>query len=120
MRARNNGGGLVSVIGFQKRPVRYEASIDPGSPLFDRACADFTAGVLGGEIAHAAGEHGLVPVLGQCPDVGMAGVTLGGGLSGLFGASCDNILSARVITADERTRDVSAECDPDLFWDQLP
>lgn len=77
------------------------------------------AGVLSGEVARAAGEHGLVPVLGQCPGVGAVGVTLGGGLgwlSGLFGASCDNLLSARVITADGRTRDVSAESDPDLFW----
>ena len=36
---------------------------------------------------------------------GASGVTLGGGLgwlSGLHGASCDNLLSARVVTADAR------------------
>lgn len=77
------------------------------------------AGVLSGELARAAGQHGLVPVLGQCPGVGATGLTLGGGLgwlSGLFGASCDNLLSARLITADGRTQDVDAESDPDLFW----
>jgi len=60
------------------------------------------AGVFGGELARAAGEHGLVPVLGQCPGVGATGVILGGGLgwlSGLFGACCDNLVSARLVTA---------------------
>lgn len=77
------------------------------------------AGVFGGEVARAAGEHNLVPVLGQCPGVSATGVTLGGGLgwlSGLFGACCDNLLSARLVTADARTLDVSAETEPDLFW----
>src|SRR4051812_4537644 len=77
------------------------------------------AGVLGGEVARAAGRHGLVPVLGQCPGVGATGLTLGGGLgwlSGLFGASCDTPLSARLVTADARTLDVNGETDPDLFW----
>jgi FAD/FMN-containing dehydrogenase len=77
------------------------------------------AGVLSGEVARAAGQYGLVPVLGQCPGVGATGVTLGGGLgwlSGLFGASCDNLISARIVTADTRTVDVNAERDPNLFW----
>ena len=76
-------------------------------------------GVLSGEVGRAAGQHDLVPVLGQCPGVGATGVTLGGGLgwlSGLFGACCDNLLSARLITADGEIRDVNAESDPDLFW----
>jgi FAD/FMN-containing dehydrogenase len=91
-----------------------QISIDPARRLL-RA----QAGVLGGEAGRAAGAHGLAPVLGQCPGVGATGVTLGGGLgwlSGLFGASCDNLVSARVITADARTLDVDAASDPDLFW----
>lgn len=77
------------------------------------------AGVLGGEAARVAGQYGLVPVFGQCPGVGATGVTLGGGLgwlSGLFGACCDNLMSARLVTADTRTLSVNAETDPDLFW----
>jgi FAD/FMN-containing dehydrogenase len=77
------------------------------------------AGVFGGEAARAAGAYGLVPVLGQCPGVSATGVTLGGGLgwlSGLFGACCDNLLAARLVTADATTIDVNAESDPDLFW----
>jgi hypothetical protein len=51
--------------------------------------------------------------------VGASGVLLGGGLgwlSGLHGASCDNLLSARVVTADGRTLTTDAERHPDLFW----
>jgi hypothetical protein len=91
-----------------------EISIDPA-----RRVLRAQAGVLSGEVARAAGRHGLVPVLGQCPGVGATGLTLGGGLgwlSGLFGASCDNLHSARLITADGRIQDVGAESDPDLFW----
>lgn len=77
------------------------------------------AGVFSGEVAHAAAMHSLVPVLGQCPGVSATGVTLGGGLgwlSGLFGACCDNLLSARLVTADARTVEVNAESDPNLLW----
>lgn len=89
-------------------------SIDP-----TRRVLRAQAGVLSGEVARAAGQHGLAPVLGQCPGVGATGVTLGGGLgwlAGLFGASCDNLLSARLITADSQALDVNAQTDPDLFW----
>jgi FAD/FMN-containing dehydrogenase len=58
-------------------------------------------------------------VLGQCPGVGAAGVTLGGGLgwlSGLHGAACDNLLAARVVTADGPVLSVDAKSNPDLLW----
>src|SRR5215471_14184665 len=77
------------------------------------------AGVLGGEVMRVAGRYRLAPVLGECPGVGAAGVTLGGGLgwlSGLHGASCDNLLSARMVTADGRILSVDAERNPDLLW----
>ncbi|PYJ79139.1 MAG: hypothetical protein DME22_25860 [Verrucomicrobia bacterium] len=59
------------------------------------------------------------PVLGQCPEVGASGVILGGGLgwlSGLHAASCDNLLSARVVAADGRVLTADSERNPDLFW----
>ena len=77
------------------------------------------AGVLSGEVMRTAGRYGLAPVLGQCPGVGATGITLGGGLgwlSGLHGAACDNLLSARVVTADGRMVSVDAESNPDLLW----
>jgi len=84
-----------------------------------RRTARFEGGALSGEVARAAGQHRLAPVLGQCPGVGASGVILGGGLgwlSGLHGASCDNLLSARVVAADGRVLIADSERNPDLFW----
>ena len=101
--------GLVIDLSGMKRIV-----IDPV-----RRTARAEGGVLSGEVAQAAGRHGLAPVLGQCPGVGASGVILGGGLgwlSGLHGASCDNLLSARVVAADGRVLTTDSDRNPDLFW----
>jgi len=84
-----------------------------------RRTARAEGGVLSGEVARAAGRHGLAPVLGQCPGVGASGLILGGGLgwlSGLHGAACDNLLSARVVATDGRVLTADSERNPDLFW----
>jgi FAD/FMN-containing dehydrogenase len=101
--------GMVIDLSGMKR-----IAIDPS-----RRTALCEGGVLSGEVARAAGQHGLAPVLGQCPGVGASGVILGGGLgwlSGLHGASCDNLLSARVVDADGRVLAADSERNPDLFW----
>lgn len=56
---------------------------------------------------------------GSCPTVGIAGLTLGGGIGVLtrkFGLTCDQLVSARAVTADGEIRTLSAESEPDLFW----
>lgn len=56
---------------------------------------------------------------GSCPSVGIAGLTLGGGigvLSRKFGLTCDSLTSATVVTADGQVRTVSTSDEPDLFW----
>lgn len=91
-----------------------QISIDPR-----RQIVRAEGGVLSGELSRAAGAFGLVPVLGQCPGVGATGLTLGGGLgwlSGLFGASCDQLISARMVTEDARFIEVDTDSDPELFW----
>ena len=101
--------GLVIDLSGMKR-----IAIDPL-----RRTARFEGGALSGEVARAAGQHGLAPVLGQCPGVGASGVILGGGLgwlSGLHGASCDNLLSSRVVAADGGVLPADSECNADLFW----
>ncbi len=64
-------------------------------------------------------KHGKSLPTGTCPTVGIAGLTLGGGLgvhTRAFGLTCDRIQSLGVITADGVARNVSASSDPDLFW----
>jgi FAD/FMN-containing dehydrogenase len=76
-------------------------------------------GVLWGEFDAATQEHGLATVGGVVSTTGIAGLTLGGGqgwLTGKYGLTLDNLLSADVVTADgERVR-ASAEEHPELFW----
>jgi len=76
-------------------------------------------GVRASDLNTATSPHGLAAVLGCHPGVGVAGLTLGGGLGwllGRFGAACDNLVSADVISADGELRHASAGEDADLFW----
>jgi FAD/FMN-containing dehydrogenase len=56
---------------------------------------------------------------GTCPTVGVAGLTLGGGIgvvSRKYGLTCDALESVRIVTADGRVRVCDARREPDLFW----
>ena len=64
-------------------------------------------------------KHGMALPLGICGDVGVAGLTLGGGygyLLGVAGLACDSLIGAEVVLADGRVRTVTEESDPDLMW----
>lgn len=53
------------------------------------------------------------------PTVGIAGLTLGGGLvllGRLHGLTCDALLSAQVVLADGRVVDRDLDREPELFW----
>jgi len=76
-------------------------------------------GVRASDLNTATGPHGLAAVLGCHPAVGVAGLTVGGGLGwllGRFGAACDNLVSADVISADGKLMHASAGENVDLFW----
>lgn len=77
------------------------------------------AGLTAGEVTLAAHEHGLAVPFGDTASVGIAGLTLGGGLGYLsrqHGLTVDRLLAAEVVTADGRVVTASAESEPDLFW----
>jgi FAD/FMN-containing dehydrogenase len=80
--------------------------------------AHVAAGVSAEEILAATAPFGLVPVLGQCGSVG-SGLVLGGGLgwlSGKYGATCDNLNSARIVTAEVEILNADDVSNTDLFW----
>lgn len=77
------------------------------------------AGAKWKDVIPAAAEHGLAPLCGSAPDVGVVGYTLGGGfgiLSREFGYAADLVRSIDVVTADGELRHATAETNTDLFW----
>jgi FAD/FMN-containing dehydrogenase len=67
--------------------------VDPRSRI-----ATVSGGAKVKDVAAAAGTHRLVAALGNCGEVGMSGLTLGGGygpLNGQHGLAADNLLGRR-------------------------
>ena len=126
--ARDNGlmlavrGGSHNVTGF--------ATCDGGLVLdlkrmkgirVDQAARTVRAegGVTWGDLDHATHSFGMAVPGGVVSTTGIAGLTLGGGMGHLTrrgGLSCDNLVSADVVTADGRMLTCDATHEPDLFW----
>jgi FAD/FMN-containing dehydrogenase len=77
------------------------------------------AGANLGEVSRVLAASGRCLPTGTCPSVGVAGLTLGGGIGVLarkYGLTCDHLVSATAVTADGRVVTTSAQQEPDLFW----
>ncbi len=88
--------------------------VDPGART-----ARAQPGLLWGEFDHETQRFGLATPGGIVTHTGISGLTLGGGLGWLMrrhGLTCDNLLSADVVTADGELVRASAEENADLFW----
>ena len=88
--------------------------IDPEAGI-----ARVDAGVRSLELVEAAAKHGLAPLAGSSPDVGVVGYTLGGGLSWFgrkHGLASSNVHAIELVTADGRLVRADREHEPDLFW----
>jgi hypothetical protein len=89
--------------------------------VFDPATA--TASVGAGchlvDLYAALAPHSVAVPGGSCPTVGIAGLTLGGGLGVLgrrFGLTCDNLVEADVVLASGELVTANANEHADLFW----
>ena len=63
--------------------------------------------------------HGVTIPAGSCPTVGIAGLTLGGGIgfaSRKLGLTCDNVVSLTIVTADGVPRPCKPDRNADLLW----
>jgi FAD/FMN-containing dehydrogenase len=77
------------------------------------------AGCLLGDVDRETQLHGLATPLGFVSEVGLAGLTLGGGLGYLtrrFGWTVDNLIEVEIVTADGSVRRAGRDENPDLFW----
>ena len=102
-------GGIVLDLGQMKG-----LHIDPV-----RRLAWAQAGLRAGEYTAAAAAHGLATPFGDTGSVGIAGLTLGGGIGWLvrkYGLAIDALVSVEIVTADGRILIASANENPDLFW----
>lgn len=102
-------GGLMidlsSLKGIQVAPVNQIAIAQPG--------------LTWAEFDSETQKFGLATTGGVNSDTGVGGLTLGGGVGWLghkHGLSCDNLLSAEIVTADGQLRTASPDEHPDLFW----
>jgi len=77
------------------------------------------AGLTAKEVTEAAWERGLLIGFGDTGSVGIAGLTLGGGVGyavRMLGLTIDNLLAVEVITAAGELLTADATSHPDLFW----
>ena len=77
------------------------------------------AGANWGQFDHETQAFGLATTGGLVRTTGIAGLTLAGGhgfLMRRFGFTCDNLLSADVLTADGHLIKASPDENQDLFW----
>jgi FAD/FMN-containing dehydrogenase len=112
-------GGGHSVVG---RSSTSGIVIDPTPMSSVSVTGDVAmvgAGVRLGGLDYALAGHGLTIPAGSSPSVGIAGLTLGGGLGILgrtYGLTCDHLLQAQVVLADGRVVQCDQQHDEELFW----
>ncbi len=115
-------GGGHSVPGFGTADDALVADLSGLSSVTvdpDARTARAGGGVTWGGFNDATGAYGLATTGGIISTTGVGGLTLGGGIGYLaraYGLSCDNLLSAQVVTADGQTVTASETEHPDLFW----
>ena len=88
--------------------------IDP-----QRRIAWAQAGLTAAQYTAETARHGLTTGFGDTGSVGIAGLTLGGGIGWLVrkhGLTIDDLLAAELVTADGDRLHVDSERQPDLFW----
>jgi hypothetical protein len=84
-----------------------------------RRIARVAAGSLWEDVVDAAAPHGLYPLHGSAPTVGVIGYSLGGGMGWLarsHGLQANSVTAVELVTADGRQVRTDRDNDPELFW----
>jgi FAD/FMN-containing dehydrogenase len=114
------GGHNIAGISVADRAVTLDMSrMREITVAPDAKLAHVGPGCLLQDVDRATQEHGLATVLGFVSEVGVAGLTLGGGLGYLarrFGWTVDNLEEVEIVTADGEIRVANRRENGDLFW----
>ncbi len=119
-------GDRLSVFGSgHGRLARVEGGVAISLRSFTQVAVDVAnrtarigAGCTWEPVLAAATPHGLAPLCGSAPGVGVVGYLLGGGLDPLqstYGFSSDHVRSFEVVTPADGAITVAADSHPDLF-----
>ena len=106
-------GSLDETILLKTSRMR-RVEIDPVARI-----ARVEAGALWGEVSEAAADHGLAPLAGTSPDVGVVGYTLGGGVSWLarrHGLASNSVVAVELVNADAEFVRADRSNEPELLW----
>jgi FAD/FMN-containing dehydrogenase len=123
--ARHNGLETATRSGghcFAGRSLSKGMVLDVGpmdSVSISDGVARVGAGTRLGDLSRALRPHDLAVPAGTCPDVGIAGLSLGGGLGLLgrrYGLTSDHLLTVEIVLADGRIVECDQRHDPELFW----
>lgn len=99
---------LIDLSNFKK------VTIDP-----ERRTARVQPAATSGELAAPAHAYGLALTTGDVSTVGIAGLTLGGGIGFMarkYGLTIDNLLSVELVTAEGEVIRASKDEHTELFW----
>lgn len=117
--AARSGGH--SYAGYSAPPGGLVVDLSPMNSV--RVQPDGTAVIGAGaklaDVYAGLARAGRALPAGSCPSVGVAGLTLGGGIGVLarkFGLTCDHLRAAQVVLPDGSLRTASADSEQELFW----
>jgi FAD/FMN-containing dehydrogenase len=102
-----NGGLVIDVSRVKKITIKDDGTVQVG------------AGAHLSDVYAALAARGRALPGGSCPTVGVAGLTLGGGIGVLsrpYGLTCDHLKSAHVVTGEGELVRADAGHHSDLFW----
>src|SRR5688572_23816367 len=109
------------LVDQQPAGIALPQSADEVSDVVRSASADgkarVGAGALWGDVIPRASEFGLAALHGSAPNVGIAGYTLGGGLSFYVrkhGLACNRVTAMDLVVAGGEQIRVDAKNEPDL------
>jgi FAD/FMN-containing dehydrogenase len=105
----NTGGMVIDLTHLDRVEI-----LDAG-----RGVVRVGGGATWGQVAAVLDPYGWALTAGDTSNVGVGGLTLGGGIGWMVrkhGLTIDNLLGARVVTADGRVLVTSQDEHPELFW----